>query len=59
MSRYSAGALCCGIMVDAVVSTFAKEHAAMRFQVANEINALHKSRYENRDLFARNFFPAM
>ena len=59
MSRYCAGALCDGIMEDAMVSTLAKQHAAMGFQMADQINALHESRYRNRDLFTGNFFPAM
>jgi hypothetical protein len=59
MSRYRAGALCGRIMVDAVISTLAKQHAAMGFQVADQINALHNSRHGNRDLFAGNFLPAM
>src|ERR1700686_664675 len=59
MSRYSAGALCGRIMVDAVVCTFANKLAAMRFQVANQINSLHKSRHGNRYLFPSNFFSTM
>lgn len=59
MSGHGAGALRSRIMVDAVISTLAKEHAAMRFQVADQINALHKSRHRNRDLFAGNFLPTM
>jgi hypothetical protein len=59
MSRYSAGALNCGIMVDAVVRTFAKQDAAMPLQMADQINALHNLRHGNRDLFARNFLSAM
>ena len=59
MSWHSAGALCCEIMVDAVACTLAEQHAAMRFQVANQINALHKSSYEDRDFFAGNCFSAM
>jgi hypothetical protein len=59
MSRYCAGALCDGIMVDAMASTLAKQHAAMGFQMADQINALYKSRHGNRDLFTGNFFPAM
>jgi hypothetical protein len=45
MPRHSAGALCCGIVVDAVFGTLTKELTAVRFQVADQIDALHRSRH--------------
>ena len=59
VSRHRAGALCGGVMVDAVIGAFAQQHAAVRFQVPNQVDALHKSRDGNRDFFAGNFLPAM
>jgi len=59
MSRHGAGTLCGWMLIDAVFSTFANQQAAVRFQVANQINSLHKSRHGNRDLFPSNFFSTM
>ena len=41
MSWNGAGALSCGIVVDTMLGTFANEHATVRFQMADQVLALH------------------
>lgn len=43
MSWNGAGALDCGIVIDTVLGTFANEHATIRFQMADQVLALHYS----------------
>ena len=43
MSWHGAGALRCRIVVDTVLGTFANERATVRFQMADQVLALHYS----------------
>ena len=43
MSWNGAGALRCRIVVDTVLGTFANEHATVRFQMADQVLALHSA----------------